>query len=64
LRSKYRSDKKLLTKILKALQDTAAYNIYNMKKYSYSSGESEVTSFGIGAMTKKYNEDVRKMREN
>lgn len=35
LQTKYREDKKLLVKILKALQDTAAYNLYEMKKNSY-----------------------------
>jgi hypothetical protein len=40
LKNKYKEDKKLLTKILKALQDTAAYNIYNMRKHSYTTNDN------------------------
>lgn len=35
-----------------------------MKRNPYINDNGEVSSTGTGAMVRKYNEDVRKMREN
>lgn len=45
---------------MQALQETAAYNINEMRKHQINNN----TNVGAGAMIRKYNEDVRKTREN
>ena len=49
--------------MLRAIQDTSAYNIGQMRKNMYGDGEGASNGTN-GALIKKYNEDVRKMREN
>lgn len=59
LQTKYAEDKKFLAKILIGIQDTTAYNFAEMRKNNL---EGDGTNMGSGALVKKYNEDVRKMR--
>lgn len=59
LQNKYAEDKKFLVKILNGIQNTAAYNFAELRKKNL---DVDNQSMGSGALIKKYNEDVRKMR--
>lgn len=52
LQNQYKDDKRFLGKILKGIQDTSAYNLYEMRKNSL---DGEGSNPGSGALVKRYN---------
>lgn len=50
-----------MVRILRGIQETAAYNIHEMRRNLHEENNANISS---GALVKRYNEDVRKMRDN
>ena len=62
MKKKYQSDKKILSQILKNIQETAIYPFYEKNRAGVY--DDDGVHEGSSALIRKYNSDVRKMREN
>ena len=60
MKKKYQSDKKILSQILRNIQETAIYPFYEKNRAGVY--DDDETQGGSSALIRKYNSDVRKMR--